>query len=225
MGQVIPSVKAPNLAREVVLGDGPAGRHPRPHREPRLRLRQRGHRRGGARRSCRATPRSGIAGGAESLSDVPILHSRRMARVLVEASRARGLGGRLRAFAQVRPRDLGPGGARDRRALHRPDHGPVGGEDGAGRTASPARSRTRSPTRATATPRPPWTTAGWPPELCPVLPAAALRAARSTRTTCSARDTSLEALAALPPVFDRQVRHGDRRATRRRSPTARRRCS
>src|ERR671919_655441 len=33
----------------------------------------------------------GIAGGAESLSDVPILHTRRMAQALMEASRARTL--------------------------------------------------------------------------------------------------------------------------------------
>ena len=51
---------------------------------------------------------AGIAGGAESLSDVPILHSRRMARILVEAQKARSLGARLAALARVRPRDLVP---------------------------------------------------------------------------------------------------------------------
>ncbi len=49
-----------------------------------------------------------IAGGAESLSNVPILHSRGMADVLVAASRARSLGGRLAAFSRLRPRDLVP---------------------------------------------------------------------------------------------------------------------
>ena len=52
--------------------------------------------------------RGGIAGGAESLSDVPILHSRRMARILVEASKAKRSGARLAAFARARPRDLVP---------------------------------------------------------------------------------------------------------------------
>ena len=100
MGQVIPSVRAPNLAREVVLGTGlPAG-HPRPHREPRLRVRERGHRGGGVGDPARATSRPASAGGAESLSDVPILHSRRMAQTLVEASRARSLAERLAAFAK-----------------------------------------------------------------------------------------------------------------------------
>ena len=50
----------------------------------------------------------GIAGGAESLSDVPILHSRRMARILVEAQKAKSLGARLGRLARVRPRDLVP---------------------------------------------------------------------------------------------------------------------
>jgi len=49
-----------------------------------------------------------IAGGAESLSNVPILHSRGMADALVAASRAKSLGGRIGALARVRPRDLVP---------------------------------------------------------------------------------------------------------------------
>lgn len=49
-----------------------------------------------------------LAGGVETLSDVPILHTRRFARTLVAASKARSLGARLSAFAAVRPRDLKP---------------------------------------------------------------------------------------------------------------------
>ena len=49
-----------------------------------------------------------IAGGAESLSNVPILHSRGMSDVLVAASRAKSLAGRAGAFAQLRPRDFVP---------------------------------------------------------------------------------------------------------------------
>ena len=49
-----------------------------------------------------------IAGGVESLSDIPVLHSRRFSRLLVEASKAKTLGQRLGIFAQVRPRDLVP---------------------------------------------------------------------------------------------------------------------
>src|SRR4051795_7666356 len=49
-----------------------------------------------------------LAGGVESLSDLPILHSRRFSRVLVEASKAKSLGARLASVGQVRPRDLIP---------------------------------------------------------------------------------------------------------------------
>ena len=49
-----------------------------------------------------------LAGGVESLSDVPILHSRRFARLLVEASKAKTLTQRLSVFSRVRPKDLVP---------------------------------------------------------------------------------------------------------------------
>src|SRR5256885_1569647 len=49
-----------------------------------------------------------LAGGVESLSDIPILASRRLAEILVGASKARTLGARIRAFARIRPRDLIP---------------------------------------------------------------------------------------------------------------------
>jgi acetyl-CoA acyltransferase len=49
-----------------------------------------------------------IAGGVESLSDIPILASRRLADILVEASKAKTLGARVRAFSKIRPRDLIP---------------------------------------------------------------------------------------------------------------------
>ena len=49
-----------------------------------------------------------LAGGAESLSDIPILVSRRLADILVSASKARTLGARIATFARIRPRDLIP---------------------------------------------------------------------------------------------------------------------
>src|SRR5207247_6085029 len=49
-----------------------------------------------------------IAGGTEALSDIPILASRRLADILVEASKAKSLAGRIRTFAKIRPRDLVP---------------------------------------------------------------------------------------------------------------------
>ena len=49
-----------------------------------------------------------LAGGVESLSDVPILVSRRLADILVTASKAKTLGARIAAFARARPRDFIP---------------------------------------------------------------------------------------------------------------------
>src|SRR5207253_6225263 len=49
-----------------------------------------------------------VAGGAEALSDIPILASRRLADILVQASKAKSLGSRLRTLSRIRPRDLIP---------------------------------------------------------------------------------------------------------------------
>ncbi|MBI3790927.1 MAG: acetyl-CoA C-acyltransferase FadI [Gemmatimonadetes bacterium] len=49
-----------------------------------------------------------IAGGAESLSNPPILHARGFADALVAASRAKSLAARVQAIAKIRPRDLIP---------------------------------------------------------------------------------------------------------------------
>lgn len=49
-----------------------------------------------------------IAGGAESLSTVPILHTPEFGEKMMAASRAKTLGARLSAFSRIRPRDLAP---------------------------------------------------------------------------------------------------------------------
>jgi acetyl-CoA acyltransferase len=49
-----------------------------------------------------------LAGGVESRSDLPVLHSRRFSRLLVEASKAKSAGGRVAVLRRVRPRDLVP---------------------------------------------------------------------------------------------------------------------
>ena len=106
-GQVVPSALVPNVGREVSL-------LPQlPKEIPAYSL----------NRACASATQaiaSGhdqialghddvvIAGGAEALSDIPILASRRLADILVEASKAKSLGGRLRTFLKVRPRDLIP---------------------------------------------------------------------------------------------------------------------
>lgn len=106
-GQVVPSPLVPNVAREVSL-------LPQfPQEIPAYSL----------NRACASGTQAVsaahdqialdhadvvIAGGVESLSDIPILASRRLADILVEASKAKSLGARVRTFTKVRPRDLIP---------------------------------------------------------------------------------------------------------------------
>jgi acetyl-CoA acyltransferase len=105
--QVVPSVLAPNVAREVSL---------LPQFLPSVPAYT-------LNRACASSAQAIanaadqialghadtiLAGGVETLSDIPILHSRRFTRVLVDASRAKSFGGRLAAFGRTRPRDLVP---------------------------------------------------------------------------------------------------------------------
>jgi acetyl-CoA acyltransferase len=107
LGQVVPSVLTPNVAREVsLLPQLPPG-------IPAYSLNRACA--SAAQAITNAADQIGLgnadvvlAGGVESLSDLPILHSRRFSQILVEAGRAKTLGGRLAAFGQARPRDLIP---------------------------------------------------------------------------------------------------------------------
>lgn len=106
-GNVIPSVKAPNIAREIVLGTGLPKKIP-------------GYTVGKACDSAAQAITSGadliyrgyadtvIAGGSESLSDVPILFSRNMAEAFQGAAKAKSVAARLGAFKKIRPKDLVP---------------------------------------------------------------------------------------------------------------------
>ncbi|MDH3451765.1 MAG: acetyl-CoA C-acyltransferase FadI, partial [Gammaproteobacteria bacterium] len=106
-GQVIPTPKAPNIAREVVLGAAlpvsidaySVSRACATSYQATANLAE-----SISARDCDC----GIAGGAESASDVPITVSRPLADALVNASKARRLQQRLRAFKSVKLRDLIP---------------------------------------------------------------------------------------------------------------------
>jgi acetyl-CoA acyltransferase len=106
-GTVVPSVLAPNIAREVSL----------------LPLLPKGIPAVTVGRACASANQAitdaadqillghadvAIAGGAESLSTVPILHSRGFSDAVVAASRAKSAPKRLGAFARIRLRDLVP---------------------------------------------------------------------------------------------------------------------
>jgi acetyl-CoA acyltransferase len=106
-GTVLPSVLAPNIAREIAL----------------MPLFPKGVQAWSVSRACASANQAitdaadqialghadiAIAGGAESLSNVPILHSRGFSDALVAASKAKTLGQRLQAFAKVRAKDFIP---------------------------------------------------------------------------------------------------------------------
>jgi acetyl-CoA acyltransferase len=106
-GTVVPSVLAPNIAREVSL----------------MPMLPRGCQAYTVSRACASANQAitdaadqialghhdvVIAGGAESLSNVPILHSRGMSDKLVAMSRARSAAQRVRIAGSIRPRDLVP---------------------------------------------------------------------------------------------------------------------
>ncbi|MCW8139074.1 MAG: acetyl-CoA C-acyltransferase FadI [Planctomycetota bacterium] len=106
-GQVVPSVNAPNIAREIVLG----AELPRDIEAFSVS------------RACATSYQAaasvaeaiqvgqidcGIAGGADSASVVPITVTRRLQKALLLASKARSVPERLKAFQGLSPADLLP---------------------------------------------------------------------------------------------------------------------
>jgi acetyl-CoA acyltransferase len=106
-GTVVPSVLAPNIAREVSL----------------LPLLPKGVQAYSVSRACASANQAitdaadqialghidvAIAGGSESLSNIPVLHAQGFAETLVLASKAKSLPARLRVLARLRPKDLIP---------------------------------------------------------------------------------------------------------------------
>ena len=201
MGQVIPSVKAPNLGREVVLSTGLPKESPA-HTVNRACASANEAIAEVATAILAGQAEAGIAGGAESLSDAPILHSKKMAQVLMEASRARSLGGRLKAFSRVRLRDLVP----ETPAIAEPSTGLTMGqsaekmakENGITREEQDRIAFLSHKNAAAAT-----EDGRLPAETCTVLVPPCYEVAVSADNLLR-KDTSMEALAALPPVFDRK---------------------
>ena len=200
-GTVVQSVLAPNIAREVSL---------LPHFPRTLQAYT-------VSRACASANQAitdaadqialghaqvAIAGGAESLTQVPILHSRGMSEVLVAASKAKSLSTRLATFAQLRPKDLIP----ITPAISEPSTGESMGQsadkmaklNGISRE-SQDRFALRSHRNAAA-----GTDDGrLLAEIVPV-PAPPRFEAMIVADNGVRRDTTYERLAALAPVFDRQ---------------------
>jgi acetyl-CoA acyltransferase len=199
-GTVVPSVIAPNIAREVSL----------------LPMLPKGVQSFTVSRACASANQAItdaadqialghadviIAGGAESLSNVPILHSRGMSEALVAASRAKSFGGRVKALAGVRPRDLVP----ITPAIAEPSTNETMGESAekmAKINAIPREQQDqfalRSHRLAAAGTQDGRLTA----EIAPVFVAPSFQAMTSDNGIRA--DTSIEQLRALKPVFDRR---------------------
>lgn len=106
-GTVVHNVQAPNIAREVALQAGlpatiPAFTVSRACSSANQAITS------GAEKILLGNGDVVIAGGAESLSDIPILVSKRLSDRLVQASKAKTLGQRVKAFAGFRPKELVP---------------------------------------------------------------------------------------------------------------------
>jgi acetyl-CoA acyltransferase len=200
-GQVVPSVLAPNVAREVSL----LPQFPRTIPAHSLN------------RACASSAQAiadghaqivlgladvVMAGGTESLSDVPILHSRRFASILVEASKAKTLGRRLGTFAKTRPKDLVPVAP----AIAEPSTGMTMGqsaekmakENGISRAAQDEVAFTSHRRAAAATADGRLTA-----EIAPLFLPPAFEQAETTDNGIRS-DTTLDQLAKLKPVFDRK---------------------
>jgi acetyl-CoA acyltransferase len=200
-GTVIPSVLSPNIAREVSL----------------LPLLPKGVQSFSVSRACASANQAitdaadqialghadvAIAGGSESLSNIPILHAQGFAEALVLASKAKSLPARLKALARIRPRDLVPVTP----AIAEPSTGETMGQSAEKMAKLNAISREeqdhfalRSHRLAAAGTADGRLTAEIMPVYVPPKFESVLTSDNGIR-----EDTSYEQLAALRPVFDRK---------------------
>ena len=106
-GQVVQMPEAPNIAREIVLGTGMSV-HTDAYSVSRACATSFQAVANVAESLMAGTIRAGIAGGADSSSVLPIGVSKKLARVLVDANKARSTGQKLKLFSRLRLRDLLP---------------------------------------------------------------------------------------------------------------------
>jgi acetyl-CoA acyltransferase len=200
-GTVIPSVVEPNIAREVSL----------------LPLLPKGVNAYTVSRACASANQAitdaadqialghvdvAIAGGSESLSNIPILHAQGFAEALVLASKAKSLPARLKALSRLRPKDLIPVTP----AIAEPSTGETMGQSAEKMAKLNAISREeqdhfalRSHRLAAAGTTDGRLTAEIMPVYVPPRFESVLTSDNGIR-----EDTSYEQLAALKPVFDRK---------------------
>ncbi len=200
-GTVLPSVLAPNIAREIAL-------------MPLLPKRLDAY---SVSRACASANQAitnaadqialghatvAIAGGAESLSNVPILHSRGFSDALVAASKAKTIGQRVQAFSAIRAKDFIP----ITPAIAEPTTGETMGQsaekmaklNGISREEQDALALASHMNAAKGTADGRLTA-----EIVPVSVPPRFETAMTTDNGIRS-DTTAEALAALKPVFDRR---------------------
>jgi acetyl-CoA acyltransferase len=200
-GNVIPSVKAPNIAREIVLGTG------LPRKIPGYSVSKACASANQAITSAadmifRGYADTVIAGGAESLSDVPILFSKNFSEALMVANKQKSVGGKLGAFRRVKMKDLAP----EAPAIAESTTGLTMGEsaekmakeNGITREAQDAFAYQSHARAAAATAE-----GRFKDEVMTVVVPPAFDTVVETDNIIRA-DTTIEALAKLRPVFDRK---------------------
>jgi acetyl-CoA acyltransferase len=106
-GQVVPSMTASSIAREIVLLTG-LPRSIQTHTVMRACATSIQAAISVAQSIQGGLANVGIAGGTESMSDPPIFTSRPLAHALVSASKAKNLAGRLKPFQRLKGKDLLP---------------------------------------------------------------------------------------------------------------------
>ncbi len=200
-GTVVPNVVSPNIAREVSL----------------MPMLPKGVEAFSVSRACASANQAitdaadqialghydcVIAGGAESLSNVPILHSKGFAEALVTASKAKTPMAKLQAFAAIRPKDLVPIAP----AIAEPSTGETMGQSAEKMAKLNDVSREAQDALALRSHR--LAAAGTADgrltrEIAPVYVPPKYETVLDRDNGIRA-DTSLEALAALKPVFDRR---------------------
>jgi acetyl-CoA acyltransferase len=199
-GTVIPDPHAPNIAREVGLAV-------LPKKVPAVTV----------SRACASANQAiadgmnlielGLAnvvvtGGAESLSHIPITVSERLGRALIEASKARTLGAKVARLSKLRPKDLLP----RQPQIAEPTTGETMGESAERMAKENGIAREAQDEWALRSHR--LAFAGWEDgrlaaEVTPVFVPPGFETVVSRDNGVRA-DTSIEALRALRPVFDRK---------------------
>ncbi len=106
-GQVVPGLTAPSIAREVVLLSG-LPRSVEAHTVARACATSIQTMVDAANSIALGLSEVAIAGGTESMSDPPVFTSRPLAHALVSASKAKDLPGRIKPFQRLKAKDLLP---------------------------------------------------------------------------------------------------------------------